>query len=126
MDSQVSVASLRSNVSSLLTGGESSFLDPADVLRNAMAISAVLEHAPDPASAEELEEVIELKVCGRWISGAFLSFCAVLCGGGNGYDLFLGLHSRAFFRGRPEVFSLPHEEQGGLVVKLRLFVVMRM
>lgn len=59
---QVSVALLRSNISSFSAGGDSSFLDPADALRNAAAVSSVLEYVPQPESAEELMEVIELKV----------------------------------------------------------------
>lgn len=48
-------------MSSLSTGGDS-LVDPADALRNAMMVSAVLEYAPEPESAEELDEVLELKV----------------------------------------------------------------
>lgn len=59
--SQPSISSLRANISSLLTGG-GSLVDPADALRNAMVISAVLEYASEPESDEELAEVLELKV----------------------------------------------------------------
>lgn len=57
------MSSLLSNISSLDAGGDSSLLDPADALRNAAAISSVAEYAPEPESAAELAEVIELKVC---------------------------------------------------------------
>ena len=60
---KVSVSSLRSNVSSLLAGGDSSFTDPADALRDALTISALLEHVPGPDSVEGLVELIDLKVC---------------------------------------------------------------
>lgn len=59
------MVSLRSNISSLSVGGDSSLLDPADALRNAAAVSSVLQHIPEPESAEELLEVVELKVCDK-------------------------------------------------------------
>lgn len=74
---KVSVSSLRSNVSSLSAGGGSSFTDPADALRVAMTVSALLEHAPDPASAEDLVEVIELKVCDKQQHYRCRSVCKV-------------------------------------------------
>eukprot|EP00903_Cladosiphon_okamuranus_P011441 g10779.t1 len=58
---QVSVSSLRSNISSLSAVGGSSLVDPADALREAAAVSSVLEYAPEPESAEELAALVELK-----------------------------------------------------------------
>lgn len=58
---KVSVSSLRANVS-LLSPGPDYLDDPADVLREAMAISAVLEYAPEPDSPDELAEISDLKV----------------------------------------------------------------
>lgn len=58
---KVLVSSLRANVSSLAPGA--GYLDdPAGVLRSAMALSAVLEYAPEPDSPEDLAEISELKV----------------------------------------------------------------
>ncbi len=37
-------------------------IDPSDALRNAMTVSAVLEHTAEPDTPEEVAEVLELKV----------------------------------------------------------------
>lgn len=59
--SQVSVSSLLANISSLSIGGD--YLDdPADALRSAITVSAILEYASEPESDDELAEVVELKV----------------------------------------------------------------
>lgn len=55
------MSSLLANLSSLSTGGEA-LVDPADAMRNAMIVSAVLEYASEPESDNELAEVLELKV----------------------------------------------------------------
>ncbi|CAM9387820.1 unnamed protein product [Ectocarpus sp. 12 AP-2014] len=57
---QVIVPSLRANLSSLSTGVKS-LTDPADALRSAIALSAVLGHAPEPESSDEIGEMLELK-----------------------------------------------------------------
>ncbi|CAM9181833.1 unnamed protein product, partial [Ectocarpus sp. 8 AP-2014] len=59
-EQQVIVPSLRANLSSLSTGVRS-LTDPADALRSAIALSAVLGHAPEPESADDIAEVLELK-----------------------------------------------------------------
>lgn len=59
------MSSLLANITSLSTG-EDSLLDPAGALRNAMAVSAVLEHAPEPESEDEVAKVLELKVI-SWV-----------------------------------------------------------
>ncbi|CAM9530425.1 unnamed protein product [Hapterophycus canaliculatus] len=57
---QVSVSSIRANLSSISSGG-SSLIDPADSLRAATALTAVLEYAPVPTSPEELADTLDLK-----------------------------------------------------------------
>ncbi|CAM9196214.1 unnamed protein product, partial [Ectocarpus sp. 8 AP-2014] len=59
-EQQVMVSSLRANLSSLSTGA-SSLTGPDDALRSAMMLSAVLGHAPEPKTAEEIDEMLELK-----------------------------------------------------------------
>lgn len=61
---QVSLSSLRANISSLSSGLDS-LIDPADALRSAMTISAVLEYTAEPGTPEEATEVLELKVIGQ-------------------------------------------------------------
>lgn len=55
------VSSLRANLSSLSTGA-SSLTDPDDALRSVMMLSAVLGHAPEPETADDIGEMLELKV----------------------------------------------------------------
>ncbi|CAM9206786.1 unnamed protein product, partial [Ectocarpus fasciculatus] len=57
---KVMVSSLRANLSSLSTGA-SSLADPDDALRSVMTLSAVLGHAPQPETADEIGELLELK-----------------------------------------------------------------
>ncbi|CAM9207243.1 unnamed protein product, partial [Ectocarpus fasciculatus] len=57
---QVSLSSMRNNISSL-SDQRGSLVDPADSLREAAMLSAILEHIPEPDTAEELAEIIELK-----------------------------------------------------------------
>ncbi|CAM9275625.1 unnamed protein product [Ectocarpus sp. 4 AP-2014] len=59
-EQQVTVSSLRANLSSLSTGA-SSLTDPDDALRRVMTLSAVLGHAPEPETADEIGEMLELK-----------------------------------------------------------------
>lgn len=58
---QVSVSLLRANVSSLLSGREGRLVDPAEALRGATALSAVIMHASEPESSEERAEFQDLK-----------------------------------------------------------------
>ncbi|CAN0570646.1 unnamed protein product, partial [Ectocarpus sp. 12 AP-2014] len=58
---QVTVSSLQANLSSLSTGA-SSLTDPDDALRSVSMLSAVLGHAPEPETADEIDEILELKV----------------------------------------------------------------
>lgn len=55
------MTSLLANLSSIAIGGES-LADPADALRNVLAVSAVLEYAPEPKSDDELADIHELQV----------------------------------------------------------------
>ncbi|CAM9655967.1 unnamed protein product, partial [Ectocarpus sp. 8 AP-2014] len=57
---QVSLSSLRKNISSL-SDQRGSLVDPADSLREAAMFSAILEYVPQPDTPEELAEIIELK-----------------------------------------------------------------
>ncbi|CAM9632287.1 unnamed protein product, partial [Ectocarpus sp. 6 AP-2014] len=57
---QVSLSSLRKNISSL-SDQRGSLIDPADSLREAAMFSAILEYVPQPDTPEELAEIIELK-----------------------------------------------------------------
>ncbi|CAM9632430.1 unnamed protein product [Ectocarpus sp. 6 AP-2014] len=59
-EQQVMVSSLRANLSSLSTGA-SSLTDTDDALRSVMMLSAVLGHAPEPETADEIGEMLELK-----------------------------------------------------------------
>jgi len=45
--------------------GPDSLIDPADALRKAMTVSAVLEYKAAPHTPEEVAEVLELKVFGQ-------------------------------------------------------------
>lgn len=58
LSSQASVSSLRANLSSL----SSSLVDPADSLRGTGTLGLILDYAAEPASAEELADMINLKV----------------------------------------------------------------
>lgn len=60
---QVAVSLLRANISSLSSERGGFFVDPAEVLRDSMTISAILTDVPAPESAEDLTEFEELKVC---------------------------------------------------------------
>lgn len=62
---------LGANISALSTG-ENSLIDPADALRNAMVLSAVLEYAPEPVSEEEATELVLLKVRQRRQKGTVI------------------------------------------------------
>lgn len=62
---QVSLSSLRGNISSL-SDQRGSLIDPADSLREAAMLSAILDYVPEPDTAEELAEIIELKVTTRF------------------------------------------------------------
>ncbi|CAM9773342.1 unnamed protein product [Scytosiphon promiscuus] len=55
--SQVSVSSLRANLSSL----SNSLIDPTDALRGVRTLTLILDHAPEPASTGGLAEMISLK-----------------------------------------------------------------
>ncbi|CAN0290473.1 unnamed protein product, partial [Ectocarpus sp. 13 AM-2016] len=58
---QVTVSSLRANLSSLSTGA-SSLTDPDDALRSVSMLSAVLGHVPEPETEDEIGEMLELKL----------------------------------------------------------------
>lgn len=47
---------------SAFSNGEDSLIDPADALRKAMVLSAVLEYAPEPVSVEDATKILVLKV----------------------------------------------------------------
>ncbi|CAM9572739.1 unnamed protein product [Scytosiphon promiscuus] len=57
---QVSVSSIRANLSSISSGG-SSLVDPADSLRSAITLTALLEYVPGPTSRGEVADVLDLK-----------------------------------------------------------------
>lgn len=81
---QDEVLPLLANISSSLATGNESLLDPGDALRDANAYTSVLEYAPEPTSAEELDIIVDLKVlrrsvwCGWWYGGSRCLRCEVV------------------------------------------------
>lgn len=50
------------NMSWLLSTGDTNLVDPAESLRAASVMTAVLGHAPEPESTEDLAAIITMKV----------------------------------------------------------------